>query len=305
MDYIPHIAYAEYIYGSIVICFKDNHAFSEVDRQLSVSLGNATAQSITIHDFIGKERKAVVVVAQQRANIEEDRRKMEEEKLRAEFLADAMHEIRTPLTIIKGTVDLFMKPKYALDQSAALKSINMEIQHITGILSELSVLTSKDSPVQRKIQTKKIKLSQFIRKISKRWMILANKRDIVIKVKKIPPVSILADELYLDKLFTNIVKNAITYGRDNGHISISGTICGDKVKIDIHDDGIGILRKDLERVFDRFYRVDKSRSNFNNYNGTGLGLAITKWIAEAHGGEVTAESTPGKGSTFSVFLPFV
>lgn len=288
------ITYQDNVYGNVVICFKKLEEFSREKKILCTLVGSNIAQVITIL----RHRKTL-------KENEEYRRSMEEEKLRSEFLADAMHEIRTPLAIIKGTVDLSMKNYYATNQSIAFEAINTEIQHLTGILSELSVLTSKDSPVQRKIQTKKIKLSQFLKEISKRWIILANKRDIVIKIGKIPAVSILADEVYLDKLFANIVKNAITYGKDGGHISISGTIEKDMVKINIQDDGVGISRKDLGRIFDRFYRADKARSNFNSYNGTGLGLAITKWIAESHGGKVTVESTLGKGSTFSVFLPVV
>ncbi len=134
---------------------------------------------------------------------------------------------------------------------------------------------------------------------------MSNKRRVTIRIKKIPSVSILGDESYLNKLFTNIVKNAVTYGKDNSHILLSGIIQGDRVRIDIHDDGIGIPPQDLEYIFERFYRVDKSRTNFKDNPRTGLGLAIVKWIAEAHGGEVTATSTLGKGSTFSVFLPFI
>ncbi len=288
------ITYQDNIYGNIVICFKKLETFSKEKRILCTLIGSNIAQVITI--FRNKE-----ILKKN----EEYRRKMKEEELRTEFLADAMHELRTPLAIIKGTVDLSMKNYYATNQSIAFKTINTEIQHLTEILSELSVLTSKDSHVQRKIQTKKIKLSPFIKKISERWITLANKKSIVVQIKKIPPVSIFADESYLNKLFTNIVKNAVTYGRDHGHISISGIIKGNMIKIDIHDDGVGISSDDLERVFERFYRVDKSRSSLNDNNGSGLGLAITKWIVEAHGGKITAESTLGKGSTFSVFLPFV
>ncbi len=288
------ITYQDNIYGNIVICFKKLEKFSKEKRILCTLIGSNIAHVITI--FRNKEMLK---------NNEEDRRKMKEEELRTEFLADAMHELRTPLAIIKGTVDLSMKNYYATNQSIAFETINTEIQHLTEILSELSVLTAKDSHVQRKIQTKKIKLAPFIKKISERWVTLANKKSIVVQLKKIPPVSIFADESYLNKLFTNIVKNAITYGRDHGHISISGTIKRNMIKIDIRDDGVGISSDDLKRVFERFYRVDKSRSSLNDNNGSGLGLAITKWIVEAHGGKITAESTLGKGSTFSVSLPVV
>lgn len=288
------IAYRDNIYGNMVICFRSPDKFSKEKQILSALIGSNLAQIITIlHN-----RKM------QKAN-EEYRRKTDEEGLRTEFLADAMHELRTPLAVIKGTVDLARKSSRLISQSAALKAINGEIQHLVGILGELSLLTSKDSLAQRKILTKKIQLVPSLKRMSKRWKILAHKKNITIRVEKIPFVSILADESYLNKLFSNVVKNAINYGNERGHIYISGKIQDDTVIIDIKDDGIGISQDDIGRIFDRFYRADKSRSNYGKDNGTGLGLAITKWIANAHGGDVTVNSTIGKGSTFSVSLPFV
>ena len=230
---------------------------------------------------------------------------MDEEKLRTEFLADAMHEIRTPLSIIKGTVDLALLPRNGINQSIALKAINTEVEHLTGVLSELSMVSKKDSPAHRKMQTKKMLLASFIQNTSKRWVIMAHKKSVTIKIQNIPHVSISGDESYLSKLFTNIVKNAITYGRDKGHIVISAKIRGAMVVLNIQDDGAGISPTDLDRIFERFYRVDKSRTSLNDNSGTGLGLAIAKWIAEAHGGTITAQSTLGKGSVFSISLPIL
>ena len=114
----------------------------------------------------------------------------------------------------------------------------------------------------------------------------------------------------MNKLFTNVVKYAITYGKKNGHVSINGAVQKKKgkeymVTINIVDDGIGISRADLEHIFERFYRAEKSRSKSSDGAQTGLGLAIAQWIVQAHGGKITAESTLGKGSTFSISLPIV
>ncbi len=293
------ITYDINTYGNIIICYKDVHNFSEIDRQFSISLGNATAQSITIHNLLERDQKNMEIVKRN----EEYKSKMKEEELRMGFMADAMHEIRTPLAVIKGNIDLASKPYKMISQTEALKSINTEVSHLMSILSELSVLTSKNSQNKQKIETKKIKLASFISKISKRWKILARNKNIVIKIKNIPQVSVLADEGYLNKLFTNLVKNAITYSKVKGNIHISGMIEENNVKIDIRDNGIGVSGDDLEKIFQRFYKVDKSRANFDEYRGTGLGLAIAKWIAEAHGGKITATSKLGEGSTFSVLLP--
>ena len=286
------IAYQKNIYGNVIICFKSQENFPE-EKKISCSIiGSNIAQVMTII----RAKKTLT-------ENEEYRRKMDEEKLRTEFLADAMHEIRTPLSIIKGTVDLALLPHNGINHSIALKAINTEVEHLTGVLSELSIITSKDSPARRKMQTKKINLTSFIQNTSKRWVVMAHKKGVTIQIENIPYISVLADESYLSKLFTNIVKNAITYGKSNGHIVISGKVRNDMVTLDIHDDGPGISKVDLNRIFERFYRVDKSRTSLDNNSGTGLGLAIAKWIAEAHGGNITAKSTLGKGSTFSVSLP--
>lgn len=288
------IMYQNNVYGTIVICFKKTETFSKEKRVSCRMIGSNIAQVITI--FRNKE-----IIKEN----EEYRRKIREEELRNEFLVDIMHEIRTPLTIIKGTVDLSMRRIPAIDAPTAFKSIATEAEHLMEMLSELSVLTAKDSSVQRIIQTRKIQLVPFLRKISKRWMVLVKKKKITIDIQQIPHVSILADESYLNKLFTNIVTNAIAYGKNNGHISLRGSREGHWVRIDIQDDGIGISDDEINHVFERFYRADKSRSHRQNTPGTGLGLAITKWIAEAHGGKVAVSSILGKGSTFSVYLPSI
>ncbi len=125
--------------------------------------------------------------------------------------------------------------------------------------------------------------------------------NISIKINELPKVKIVGDDFYLERLFTNIISNAISYGEQNGNIAISGKETKENIQIIIHDDGVGISEKDLPYIFERFYRAEASRSK--DFGGSGLGLAIVKWIAEAHGGTVTAESTPGKGSTFTVMFP--
>src|SRR3989344_4229482 len=142
------IAFQDNIYGNIIICFKRPENFSAEKRISCTLIGSNIAQVMTIY------RNNVVLKEN-----ENYRRKMREEELRTEFLADAMHEIRTPLAIIKGTIDLALKSGRVLSHSVAINSINTEIEHLTLILSELSLLMSKDAPVKRKIQTKKINLS--------------------------------------------------------------------------------------------------------------------------------------------------
>jgi len=118
---------------------------------------------------------------------------------------------------------------------------------------------------------------------------------------KLKDLKIMGDEKYLEKLFINLFRNAIIYGKENGTIIVDIEKVKNKAIIKITDDGIGISKADLPYIFERFYRTDKARMMTNI--GTGLGLAIAKSVAESHGGTISATSTEGKGTTFTVELP--
>jgi two-component system phosphate regulon sensor histidine kinase PhoR len=121
-------------------------------------------------------------------------------------------------------------------------------------------------------------------------------------LNEIPPLSIRADANRLDQVFANLVDNAIKYGRSNGKVIVGGRkLDDDRLELSVRDDGPGIPPEAIERVFERFYRVDKARSR--DQGGTGLGLSIVKHIVQAHGGEVRVESELGKGATFYFTLP--
>jgi PAS domain S-box-containing protein len=232
-------------------------------------------------------------------------RLMEQEKLKIDFIADATHELRTPLAIIKGHVDLALKTKSKLsdDLKDSLISISDEINYLGNLISDLTLLISnKGGEFKRSIGNKKVELASLIERTAKRHEDFARRRKIEIKIKDIPKTKILGDESYLERLFSNIITNAISYGKEDGYILISASKGKRDIRIDIKDNGIGIPLKDLPHIFERFYRVDSSRSK--DSGGSGLGLAIVKWIAEAHGGRVSATSEQEKGSTFSVTFPY-
>ena len=148
---------------------------------------------------------------------------------------------------------------------------------------------------------KKVNLKSLVAHVAVRSKALAYKNKISIIAKNIPNIFIFGDKKYLEKMLFNLVKNSITYNKKNGYTKITVEETKDNfVTINITDNGIGISKKDLPRIFERFYRANKSRSS---YARTGLGLAIVKWIAEIHGGEVFVKSIKNKGSVFSVSLP--
>ncbi len=257
--------------------------------------GNLSGVVINIRDIT--ERKNI-------AQKKETERLLEEERQKVKLLADANHELRTPIAIIKGNIDLaLMQNGKGSDkpQSTVFRAINHEIDHLTDILSDLNLVTLKEEGLKNRIVFNEVKLRTLISDTVKRCKVLARKKNISITAGPIPQISLSGDKMYLEKMLVNLVKNSVIYGNQNGHTKI--TIQKSKVYIiiNITDNGIGISKEDLPHVFERFYRADKSHNSSDN--NTGLGLAIVKWVAETHGGTVSVKSIEHKGSIFTVSIP--
>lgn len=235
-------------------------------------------------------------------SIKDAKRLLEEERLRLESIANTAHELRTPLAIIKGNVDLSMMKKdgwVSVESKNVLRSIDHEVGRLSEILSNIGLITSKMWNIERRIYYEKVNLRVLIKEVVERCNIIAHKKNIHITIKPMPNIVIMGDKRYLEKMFLNIIDNSIVYGVENGHIDISATKSKIFVKIDVADDGIGVSKNDLPHIFERFYRADKAHSG----NGVGLGLSIVKWVAELHGGEVSAANQKDRGIIISVLLP--
>jgi signal transduction histidine kinase len=277
-------------YGNIVICFKHEEHFPEEKKVLCTFIGNVAAQAITIRRLMESEK----------------------EKAKIEFLAEATHELRTPLAIIKGNVDLALiaNSKNEEEIKKTLHDINYEVDHMSEIVADLSLLLNSGASFRRKILSHEIKIDEIVKKTVQRFGGYASKRHVSLHVGAIPNVIVSGDRVYLEKMFGNVIKNAITYGKKNGSVTIGAAKVakagkrGAVVHIDIVDNGIGIPKKDISHIFERFYRADNAREK--NHEGTGLGLAIVKFIAEAHEGSVSLlKSQEKKGSTFRLTLPIL
>ena len=235
--------------------------------------------------------------------IKETERLFEEEKLKIASIADATHELRTPIAIIKGNVDLALNSstKNTRSPSSALRAIGSEVKHISSILSDLTLITSKGGELKNRIVFGDVNLNHLIKDVVVRAKVLAYKKNISITSAKIPDAIIFGDKEYLEKMIANLVKNTIIHGNQNGHTKIYTEKAPGLITINVADDGVGISKEDLPHVFERFYRADKSHRS--DGNSIGLGLSIVKWVAEAHGGKVGVKKMKDKGSIFSVTLP--
>ena len=225
------------------------------------------------------------------------------EKVRQDFVANVSHELRTPLTTIKGYAETLLEG--AIKEEVApqfLQIIKRHTDRLTKIVEDLLTLSTIESR-EFCLTLETISLSELIDDAIDFVKEPAEKKRISITRGDLPkPFFVHSDRKYLEQVLINLMDNAIKYGREEGRIAVAaGETPSGEVRISITDDGIGIPREDLGRIFERFYRVDKGRSQ--EIGGTGLGLSIVKHIVQAHGGRVWAESTPGKGSTFFVTLP--
>jgi two-component system, OmpR family, phosphate regulon sensor histidine kinase PhoR len=226
------------------------------------------------------------------------------ERVRKDFVANVSHELRTPVAVIRGYADTILAEMPGGDPHQVARFVEIIRNHaerLSHLVTDLLTLSE--------LETHGILLdlspTSVAGAVGQACLLLEQKaRDKGITVdwsgvKESPQV--LADRARLEQVLVNLLDNALNYTSDKGSITFSAGEAGKMTRIAISDTGIGIPGKDLSRIFERFYRVDASRSR--DQGGTGLGLSIVRHIVQLHGGVVTVESTPGKGSTFAFTLP--
>ena len=224
------------------------------------------------------------------------------ERTREEFVANVSHELRTPLSLIKGYVETLLDG--ARDNPGVaerfLKIIERNTNRLDLLIQDLLTISALESG-RMKLNLQPVELRSLGEKVLADLHAKAENKNVSL-VNELPEFTASADVNRLDQVFANLVDNAIKYGRAQGHVIVGGKKLDDgKLEIFVKDDGPGIPAESLDRVFERFYRVDKARSR--DQGGTGLGLSIVKHIVQAHSGEVRCESGPGKGATFYFTLP--
>jgi len=213
-----------------------------------------------------------------------------------DFIADASHDLRSPLTVLQGNLDLLKRDLGEEERSESLRVIEAETRRMSMIIDDLLLLAEVESGQTERRET--VSLKDILLEGVERGQQLAGGRKIVVGRQE--DISVSGDAHRLKQLFTNLVDNAVKYTPDGGTITMSLFSKGDWAGLEVADDGIGIAPEHLPHVFERFYMGEKARSRANG--GSGLGLAIVKAIAEQHGGKVTVTSKPGKGSTFTAWL---
>jgi len=216
-----------------------------------------------------------------------------------QFTSDVSHELRTPLASLKaGTEVILAKQRTANEYRELLENNLIEYEKIINMANDLLVLLKTDANEQ---DFRIVYLKQILFEIYDSFKVITQTKGIDCTIGKIENVAIYGDKKLLHRLFSNLLGNAIKYTPPGGRINISFMDLNNEVLVSIQDTGIGISENDCEKIFDRFFRVDASRSR--DTGGVGLGLSICKNIVHLHNGKIELKSTLGKGSTFFVRLP--
>ena len=224
------------------------------------------------------------------------------ERTREEFVANVSHELRTPLSLIKGYVETLLDGARDNPEVAArfLKIIERNTQRLDLLIQDLLTISALEAG-RMKLNPQPVALRPLVEKVFTDLKPPADNKNVAL-VNELPDLTATVDASRLEQVLANLVDNAIKYGRARGRVTIGGKKRDDgKIEIFAQDDGPGIPTEALDRIFERFYRVDKARSR--EQGGTGLGLSIVKHIVQAHSGEVWVKSEPGKGATFFFTLP--
>jgi two-component system phosphate regulon sensor histidine kinase PhoR len=224
------------------------------------------------------------------------------ERARQQFVANVSHELRTPLSLIKGYVETLLDGAKDNPEVAAkfLQTIDRNAERLKLLIEDLLTISELESG-RVKLNLQSVPLRPLTEKVLADFRSRADAKQMSI-VDRVPELCARADADRLEQVLCNLLDNAIKYGRSQGTVSVTARPAnGGQIEVSVQDDGPGIPAESLERVFERFYRVDKARSR--EQGGTGLGLSIVKHIVQGHGGRAWAKSELGHGATFFFTLP--
>ena len=217
----------------------------------------------------------------------------------ARFTADASHELRSPLAAMRSAIEVALqRPRDADAYRDVLATLGERADRLAALVNGLLLLARADAG-QVELRPEPLDLASLAADVAELFRPLAEERGIALACDLPAPVPVVGDRPRLRQLVTNLVDNAIKFTEPGGSVTLRAARHDGRALLEVADTGAGIPADRLPHVFDRFYQADPARSS----EGAGLGLSIGRWIAEAHGGAIRAESLPGRGSTFTVLLP--
>lgn len=222
------------------------------------------------------------------------------ERSKKEFVANVSHELKTPISVIKSILETLYEEEDREEKKQFIKKALRRVEDMQRLVEDLLIITKLESG-EEKLNKQIVFLKPLVDEVFELFATNADKKGIKLENLVEENFTLYADEEKLFLLLKNLIDNAINYNKADGWVRVSANIEEPYSVIVVEDSGIGIPKEHLPFIFERFYRVDQSRSR--ELGGTGLGLSIVKHIALSHGGRVEVESQEGSGSTFKVYLP--
>jgi two-component system phosphate regulon sensor histidine kinase PhoR len=225
------------------------------------------------------------------------------DQVRRDFVANVSHELRTPLSILRGYIETLLdNPKTSREElSRVLNVMERHSKRLGLLIDDLLSLAQLESS-NTKLELSEVRIRELFKNVIHDWKEKLDAKNLKVIVDLPPDAqTIWADETRLQEVLYNLLENAVKYSRENGEIRLQVERRESETVFCVSDEGVGISKDQLPRIFERFYRADKARSR--ELGGTGLGLAIVKHIAQLHGGRVEAESELGRGTTIRVVVP--
>jgi two-component system phosphate regulon sensor histidine kinase PhoR len=226
------------------------------------------------------------------------------ERIRREFVANVSHELRTPLTLVKGAADALAEMELSSASDDPQRFIGMMQRHtdrIMDIFEDLVSLARIETVERTDLPRTESRIQDMLEWAVNAVFKDAEEKDISVHVECAPDLSFVLNQSLVSQATVNLVQNAVSYSDAGKTVRVSAGVEADGLHLSVADEGWGIPYGDQERVFERFYRVDKGRGR--ETGGTGLGLAIVRHVAIAHGGRVELQSVPGYGSIFTLIIP--
>jgi two-component system sensor histidine kinase SenX3 len=227
-----------------------------------------------------------------------ERRRLEE--IRRDFVANVSHELKTPMGAIGLLAETLLsenEPEVAQRLAQRIHTEAFRISRVIDDLLDLSRIESEESPPREPVL-----INLVMAEAAERVRAAADQRGVTVSLDEpSPPIAVLGDRRQLTSAVYNLLENAVKFSYEGGNVDCTGKVVGDEINVSVADHGVGIPARDLERIFERFYRVDHGRSR--ETGGTGLGLAIVRHVAQNHHGSVRVESREGEGTTFTLQLP--
>jgi len=270
----------------------------KVEGDLRRRDGSTVSVGVTYAPLLARDGRLVNIIV----DVHDITRFREAEELKSTFISVISHELKTPVSLIKGYAGTLRRKDASWDEKTLRESlavIEEESDRLNALIDNL-LDASRLQAGALSLSMDDVALDDVSRRIVAKFRTQAKKHHLVVDFPPEFP-AVQGDEARLEQVLSNLLTNAIKYSPDGGTVRVGGRVLPDAVVITVSDQGIGIAPAEQTRIFDAFYRVDDAPTR--RTQGTGLGLFLAKAVVEAHGGHIWVESDPGRGTTFSFSLP--